>query len=170
MTFPNSDVAPTGMLRAMWTMYFAFAVGMITLSLVTFFITTSSTSSSEASPIIAVAAMFGAAVAQLALRRFGPPLKHSSESELRGTYVSRFFLRIAVAESAALIAVALVFSGMPAWTLLVGLAISGLGLWQAAPTPAALQKEQEHLNLQGCQYLLVDALKASPPATSGSSL
>jgi hypothetical protein len=96
-------------------------------------------------------------------RLLNPPPNCSSERSLAGWYRSRFFLRLAFAESVALFAFVFTFIGAPVWIYFVGAAFT---LWQfwttAAPTRSALEREQDALNVRGCAISLVAALRSNP--------
>lgn len=91
------------------------------------------------------------------------PLACGSDTELASSYVSRFFLRMSIAQSAALMGfVAVTFTDR--WTVyLIGFAFAAIALTRLAPTAANLQREQEKLASAGCGLSLLAALRM--PAT-----
>jgi hypothetical protein len=102
-----------------------------------------------------------AAVSLLMTRVLDRPLSCESAPALAASYRTRFFLRIAFAESVALVAFAGSFSGGPSWIYFAGAAFTLLRFWTiAAPTRAALAREQDALHLRGCSLSLVAALRS----------
>ncbi|MDQ1475031.1 MAG: hypothetical protein QOE62_260 [Actinomycetota bacterium] len=90
------------------------------------------------------------------------PLDCATDMTLAGSYRTRFFLRIALPESIALLAFVAAFGGAPKWIYYLGAAITLVGFWAyAAPTRAALARDQEALNAAGCTRSLVAALRGS---------
>lgn len=86
------------------------------------------------------------------------PLDCSSDATLVGGYRTRFFLRLAFAESAALVGfVGALLTGAP-WPYLVGAAITAVGFARLAPTDANLAAEQDALATAGCPRDLRHAL------------
>jgi hypothetical protein len=81
---------------------------------------------------------------------------------LAGSYRARFFLRAAFSESLALFGFAWAFVANAAWIYFVGLALTAIGFVRAAPTRAALERDQQQLAAQGCGESLVAALNRPP--------
>lgn len=98
-------------------------------------------------------------------RRLEPPLRCDDDAALAESYRSRFFLRVAFAQSPALVGFVGFFLTYAWWPYPVGLAIAAIGLRRAAPTPAALVAEQDELALHGCPRSLVGALRRTRPST-----
>lgn len=88
------------------------------------------------------------------------PLGCGSDTELASSYVSRFFLRMSIAQSAALMGfVAVTFTDR--WTVyLIGFAFAMVAMARLAPTTASLQRDQEKLATAGCGISLLGALRA----------
>ena len=88
------------------------------------------------------------------------PLDCSTDEKLAGSYRTRFFLRIAFAETVALFGFVFAFIGAARWIYYLGAAFSLIRFWTvAAPTRSALARDQETLNAAGCSRLLVAALR-----------
>jgi hypothetical protein len=77
-------------------------------------------------------------------------------------YRTRFFLRIAFANAGAMFAFVCSFLSNRWWLYLFGLAVGLIGLLRAAPTRAALERDQERLREQGCTDSLLAALMQPP--------
>jgi F0F1-type ATP synthase membrane subunit c/vacuolar-type H+-ATPase subunit K len=93
------------------------------------------------------------------------PLDCDTDATLASSYRSRFFVRIALAEGIALFAFVASFQGAPMWIYYVGGAVTLVRLWtHAAPTRAALARDQQALNAAGCPRSLVAALRGSGPS------
>jgi len=82
---------------------------------------------------------------------------------LAGYFRTRMFLRLAFANSIALFGFVFAFTAMSGWLYYLGLALSIPGHVRAAPTKAALIREQDDLTARGCNKSLVAALRATPP-------
>ncbi len=109
--------------------------------------------------------VFSGIVALLATR-IERPLDCTDDAKLAGSYRSRFFLRIAFAESAALFGFVGFFLTYDWWPYPVGVAIAAAGFLRAAPTRGRLRRDQERLAEQGCFRPLVRALRVAMPPTS----
>lgn len=86
----------------------------------------------------------------------------SSDAALASSYRTRFFLRLAVAEWAALVALV---SGLvlgPWWIYFVGAAFTALEFARLAPTQAHLEADQRRLTGEGCHRSLVAVLTSAP--------
>jgi hypothetical protein len=98
-------------------------------------------------------------------RNLGPALSCDSPLALASSYRSRFFLRLGLANAAALVGfvgVVLAGSAMP---YAAGLAWAVVGFVRVAPTASRLERCQAELALRGCPHRLVDALQGT--ATRG---
>lgn len=114
---------------------------------------------------VPAAAVGGAVVlyglaSQILPRLVERPLDCSSPDSLRLTYQTRFFLRVAIAEAAALIGFAGVFVSGAWWPYLVGVLFALAGFIRAAPTELSLSRDQEDLASGGCALQLRDVLGA----------
>ena len=90
------------------------------------------------------------------------PLDCASDTALAGAYRTRFFLRIALAESVGLFGFTFAFIGGGKWLYYAGAAFTLFRFWtHAAPTRSALVRDQEDLNASGCGRSLVAALRGS---------
>lgn len=85
----------------------------------------------------------------------------ASETALASTYRSRFFLRIAVAEAAALLGFTGAFIQERLWIYLVGAAFALVGFALTAPSAGNLRKEQDALNRAGCSLSLAATLRGA---------
>jgi hypothetical protein len=93
------------------------------------------------------------------------PLVCTDLSTRAGSFRTRFFLRIAFAESPCLFAfVGTILTGRW-WLYWAILPFTLAGFWRNAPTPSHLRDDQERLTLEGCGLSLVRALR-TPTATS----
>lgn len=87
------------------------------------------------------------------------PLDCATDARLAATYRTRFFLTIAVAESAALIAFVMFILTSAATLYAIGAVFTLIGFATVAPTAARLQREQEQLQTSGCRSSLLLALR-----------
>ena len=97
------------------------------------------------------------AVEPLIERRAKPDC--SSEVTLAGWYTTRFFLRVAFAESAALFGFVGFFVANVWWVYPASLITAAIGFARLAPTREHLVADQEALRSQGCNLMLVRALR-----------
>ena len=88
----------------------------------------------------------------------------SSDETLAASYQTRFFLRVAFAESAALGGFALSIALGPGWVYFLGLGFAAVGMFRLAPTHRRLEAEQSELAANGCHRSLSRALSAQPIA------
>jgi F0F1-type ATP synthase membrane subunit c/vacuolar-type H+-ATPase subunit K len=94
------------------------------------------------------------------------PLDCTSAKTLAATYRTRFFLRIAFAETVALLGFVFSFTSQTAWIYYPAAAFTLYRFWTvAAPTQRALVADQRQLKSRGCQLSLVAALRTVPPPT-----
>jgi hypothetical protein len=91
------------------------------------------------------------------------PLDCSSDLKLAGSYRTRFYTRVAFAEIPAMFAFAFAFTNGPAWLYYLGAVITLVHMAIVAPSPAAIRRDQEALDAQGCERSLVAALRPLPP-------
>jgi hypothetical protein len=109
----------------------------------------------------AVVAVVGTAqvTAGAVIRR---PFDCSDDESLAASYRTRFFLRLAFSESAALTGFVASFLAGSVVPYLVGVALAAVGFARLAPTQANLQADQERLATEGCGRSLVAALMTTP--------
>jgi uncharacterized membrane protein len=96
-------------------------------------------------------------------RRVERPLICEDDQKLAGSYRTRFFLRMAFAQSAAMLGFVGFFLADAWWTYPIGVAIASLGFYRAAPTATHLAADQDQLRTQGCGRSLIRALRQPPP-------
>jgi hypothetical protein len=82
----------------------------------------------------------------------------SSIGELLAAYRARLFVRVAFAESAALVGFVLTFQCDSLLPYAAGLIPAALGFIRLAPTRARLQREQNAMRADGCSFGLYDVL------------
>ncbi len=116
--------------------------------------------SADAGPVAIAVALAG--VALLVASTWRRPLDGTSEATLAESYRKRFFLRMAFAESAALLGfVGFILTGNPV-VYVAGAVFTVLGFVLMAPTAANLARDQEALRASGSRHSLVSALRAPP--------
>ncbi len=106
------------------------------------------------------------------LPRFEKPLDCTSDLTLVASYRSRYFARVAVTESSALIAFVGALTTREWWIYPLGLLVSLLGFARFAPTSRHLAHDQTFLSDHGCRRLLLKALTnplAQPPASASGT-
>lgn len=110
---------------------------------------------------VAIAIAFGCA-SLLAQRVLPCPLDCTSLESLAASYRTRFFLHLALCDSAALAGFALDIALGPWWVYFVGAGFAFVGFAQLAPTVRHLAEDQESLALRGCPRSLIAALRLPP--------
>lgn len=98
-------------------------------------------------------------VAQTVARSFDRPLDCSSDQALAGSYRTRFFLRLAFSEVAALVGFVLSILSGSLLPYVVGMVGTLAGFARLAPTTAHLEADQQALTVAGCGRSLVPALR-----------
>ncbi|MCU1380429.1 MAG: hypothetical protein JWN29_3412 [Acidimicrobiales bacterium] len=96
---------------------------------------------------------------QVASGLIARPLDCTSPTTLATSYRTRFFLRLAFAESAALMGFVGANLSANLTVYLVGAAITAVGFTRLAPTAANLGRDQEELAGRGCRGSLIAALQ-----------
>jgi F0F1-type ATP synthase membrane subunit c/vacuolar-type H+-ATPase subunit K len=92
------------------------------------------------------------------------PLDCTSPSHLAGSYRTRFFTRMALAETVALFGFAFAFIGGGVATYYVAAAFTLVRMWTGiAPTRNTLARDQHELTSRGCPISLVAALRGGLP-------
>ncbi len=104
--------------------------------------------------------VIGSAVALVLQRLLPRPLDGSGPETLAASYRSRLFLRIALAETCALIGFVSFVAFGPPWVYAIGLVGALVGLRFAAPTRANLRADQDALGLAGSSVSLVASLRS----------
>lgn len=102
-----------------------------------------------------------AGIAALMARRFfaDRPLECSDAPALANSYRTRFFLRMAFAETTALLGFVLSFVAQSPWPYVVALPFTAVGFWWAAPTARNLARDQAQLTASECACNLLAALR-----------
>ena len=116
-----------------------------------------STAGQQLTAVVLVALGLGCISAADAFGR--RPLDCSDDAHLRADFHSRFFLRVALSEVAALVAFAAVFVVGGWWLYWIGAVFTLVGLARAAPTVSNLSESQLRLNEAGCSRSLVELLR-----------
>lgn len=102
----------------------------------------------------------------LAQHFLSKPLDCTSPGSLAASYRTRFFLRLAFAEAAALIGFVLNILFGPWWVYFVAATFTVIGFARLAPTRRHLEQDQEELSRNGCLLSLSDALRSAPPSSA----
>lgn len=137
----------------------SFALSLVLIGLVA--VLQTSGEGVEESVSGAVAGIVVAAVGVLSLlapRIVAPPLDCSSTETLVAGYRTRFFLRMAFANVAALVGFVGVFLSGEWWPYPLGAAFTAIGMARLAPTRRNLERDEESLIAAGCGRSLMEAL------------
>jgi F0F1-type ATP synthase membrane subunit c/vacuolar-type H+-ATPase subunit K len=150
-------------LVALRSLFIAFATALVLVGVVVVVLwTTADLEGSLDGGPVAVAVGLAGLVLLVASTVVGR-LDGTSEASLAESYRRRFFLRMGLSESAALLGfVGFILTDNPAIYPL-GAAFSAVGFALLAPTAANLARDQEALRRDGTRTLLLQALRASAP-------
>ncbi len=154
-------------LAGLRSIFVAFSVALLLVGVVVVILWGASDLGEDGLSPTAVGVAVGAiGVATLAAPKVADrPLDCADDQSLVRSYTTRFFLRVAFGESAALVGfVGFILCGNPL-VYFVGLALTAVGFWQAAPTARNLAEDQERLRAAGCGRSLVVALRTAPPSS-----
>lgn len=122
--------------------------------------------SSPSSSVVAAGLVAYGVVSLIAPRLLERPLDCSSDSTLVSGYRTRFFVRVAFAEAAALVGFVGVFLSGSAWMYALGASFAAVGFIRLAPSRRNLERDQDALNLQGCGRSLTGLLVVAKPGTT----
>jgi hypothetical protein len=104
----------------------------------------------------------------LAPRLVERPLDCSGEQRLAATYRIRFFLRLAFADTAALLGFVGFILSNNGWLYALGAAFAAVGFYRGTPSAANLAKDQRALSDVSCPLSLIAVLARHPPPSTGS--
>lgn len=152
-------VAPLAQLR---TMLVVFTIGLLGCGVVTLVIAPADDGEGLAAPVAAGVVVAVGVVGWLLTPLLGPRLDCSTAETLVTTYRTRFFLRMAIAEAAALTGFAVALVAYQPWPYFLGLAFTLVGFLRAAPTERNLARDQDALAVAGCAHPLAATLRATP--------
>jgi F0F1-type ATP synthase membrane subunit c/vacuolar-type H+-ATPase subunit K len=110
---------------------------------------------------IAIGAL--ALVNLVAVRLVERPLSCESDEALASSYRTRLFVRLAFAESTALLGFVAAFTFQGSWIYFFGVLCSVPAFVRLAPTKAAFVRDQDDLTGRGCALSLVEAIRRTPP-------
>jgi hypothetical protein len=134
----------------------SFVGAIVVLGVVALFV---GPSSEEMSPMAVAGIVVAYGISAPFVPRFVERrLDCSSTDALVRSYQSRFLLRLAIAETSALLGFVGVFLSGAWWPYLLGALFSMVGFARAAPTEASLTRDQEALSAAGCWLPLREAL------------
>ena len=138
---------------------FCTAIVLILVVLVVIELDDNSNASLSGTAAVAIAVVFGV-VALVLIRLYGDrPLDCTNGPSLASSYRTRFFLRLAFAEGAAMLGFVLSFIAATPWPYLAALPFTAIGFAWAAPTRGRLAHDQQRLSSAGCTRDLVAALR-----------
>lgn len=155
----SRNESPT-VLTSIRIVFMAFATGVVLFGLVALFVILTAEKPQEDPGVGLALVMLGFGVlAQILVTKLERPLDGTSEGSLLNTYRGRTIIRSAVAEGGALLGIVAALISVRAWVLLVAALIGAVGFVRAAPTAAAIQRDEERLQAQGSPFSLMAALR-----------
>jgi ABC-type Co2+ transport system permease subunit len=147
---------------------FVAALIMIGLAVVLLSATTTQTHHPLAPVDVAIGVVVYGVFSVFAPRLIEKPLDCSADQRLAGTYRTRFFLRLAFANAAALLGFVGFMLSNNGWFYVLGVAFAAIGFYRVAPSAAHLAKDQQALSDSSCSRSLIAALATLPPPASRS--
>jgi hypothetical protein len=141
--------------------FLTFVAAIFSIGVVAFFLGNMSGRPDRTGLSVAIVVAVGC-TSLLAQRVVPRPLDCTSLESLASSYRTRFFLRIAISDAAALVAFCVDIALGPWWVYFVGAGFALIGFSQLAPTAGHLTLDQDSLSLKGCTLSLVDALRMQP--------
>ena len=91
------------------------------------------------------------------------PWSCDSDEALAASYRTRLFVRLAFAESTALLGFVAAFMIDGNWIYFFGVLCSLPAFIRLAPTKAAFIRDQDDLTNRGCAHSLIEAIRSTPP-------
>jgi len=158
-------VAPLVQLRMMLVV---FTIGLLGCGVVTLVVAPADDGEGLAAPVAAGVVLAVGVAGWLLTPLLSPRLDCSTAATLVATYRTRFFLRMAIAEAAALAGFAVALVAYQPWPYFLGLAFTLIGFVRAAPTTRNLARDQDVLSVAGCAHPLAETLRMAPPPTAVS--
>jgi hypothetical protein len=143
------------------SVYMTFLGSLVTLGVVLPFILPFAVEGAAVYWALGIGAMAG--VIFVVERLFERPLSCDSVDKLAAGFHARMFLRVAFGETTALWGFVAAFLATSSWVYFFSVLCSLPALLRAAPTRAALIREQDELRARGCNQSLIAALRTSPP-------
>lgn len=158
---------PNGLI-ALRQVFMSFCIALVLFGVVLVFLWPSQ-SKEAPSPGLALGLIAVGLLSGVAGRVAETRLDCADDLQLAVSYRTRFFLRIAFSESAALFGFVGFFIASVWWVYPFGAAIAFVRFARAAPTRSNLRRDQERLNDRGCFRSLVTALAAPPPSSASGA-
>lgn len=141
------------------TLFVSFVTFLVVLGILVPFFAPSNVDVSRTLEAVVFAGLVLLGVAGVStVRFFRATLECSSDGALASSYRTRLFLRIAFAESIALVGFVVTFQGV-VWAYYLAAAFSVVGFWILAPTARNLARDQDRLTSSGCTRDLVRAIR-----------
>jgi F0F1-type ATP synthase membrane subunit c/vacuolar-type H+-ATPase subunit K len=140
-------------LMRLWFAYVGAAVAVVVIGLV---VGAPAEQEEAGGGLLAMLVILAPAAGYIGLTR--RPLTAEDRAALAAEHRQRFFLGVALAESPALFGFVGLFITGSTWVLLAGAAVSLVLLALHAPTPRAIQREDERLRAAGKPVTLSEAL------------
>ena len=161
IAFRRSQPAALAALRGL---FLAFSMGLALISFVVVpFLSTGTDTDDALDPTVAAGAIAGIGAAlHIASRLFASPTRYQScrsSTELAGLFRSQVFLRLALAETSAMLGFIAFFLTDSVIPYAVGAAWAAIGFLHLAPTRRRLEHLQAEITLQGCPHQLLNALQ-----------
>lgn len=147
------------MFRQLFT---AFAAALFLIGLVVLFLAPGGPGDAAMSAGVVAIGVAGYGVISLFIPRlFERPLDCADPQALLASYRTRFFLRIAFADAAALVGFVGFFLSDAWWLYPLGGVFATIGFARLAPTRRNLERDEEALHLTGCGESLLHVLTSS---------
>lgn len=145
-TAPRNPAAPITTLRLLFA---NFCGAIVLISVIVVVLGESGRDDPPVAWSVAIVVAVGV-VAVAASRRLARRLDGSTDESLVTSYRTRFFVRMACSEAAALAGFAVNLTLGPWWVYFVGLPFTVVGFALAAPTAGNIERDQAALRAEGC--------------------
>lgn len=147
------------------TIFSAFLVGTVLFGLVVIFSILGAKDSTEPPQYLVIWVMLGIGVVlQLVVAKVERPLDTSSQASLSASYRGRCIIRAAVAEGASLAGLVAALVAVQLWAVPLTVLVTVYGWVRAAPTEAAIRRDDERLQSQGSPTSLTATLWSPTPS------
>jgi hypothetical protein len=156
----------TDPLVALRSLFLSFCAAIFAISIVAL-VLGDITKGSVPSGVAIVLVVVAGCISLLAQRYFSRPLDCTSLGSLAASYRTRFFVRLALSDAAALVGFMFDIAVGPWWVYFIGAGFAVVGLWRLAPTRGHLAQDQASLSSTGCRWSLTEALRT--PSSAGPS-
>ncbi|MEM7140418.1 MAG: hypothetical protein AAF548_05235 [Actinomycetota bacterium] len=155
---PRQVLQATDGLVLMRQLWLSFVTVMVLIGVPVLFLWSLLGSGGIDARVVAAVLMIAGVLTQVVIPRLLPPLRGHSEDDVRHAIHRTFFIRVALAESVALLAFMGVLLSGNAAVYAVGLVVGLIGMAEIAPTARWVDERQSELDETGSTVMVLRAL------------